>query len=55
MKDKHEKLENIINTESEDYITKLINEIKKVSLYFKKISIINQKIFYNNKQRHRRF
>ena len=50
MKDKHEKLENIINTESDDYITKLINEIKKVSLYFKKISIINQRIFQNSSE-----
>ena len=37
------KLEEIINTNSKDYITDLILQIKKISTYFKKVSLINQK------------
>ena len=41
----HKKLEEIINTNSNDYITDLILQIKKISTFFKKISLINQKNF----------
>ena len=34
----HEKLEQIIHTDSVDYVSDLIEQIKKLSFYFKKIS-----------------
>ena len=43
----HEKLEQIIHTDSTDYVTDLIEQIKKLSFYFKKISLIDQQYFKN--------
>ena len=46
----HEKLEDLIMTESNDYITSLISQIKKLTLYFKKISKIDQIVFKNSSE-----
>ena len=43
----HEKLEQIIHTDSVDYVSDLIEQIKKLSFYFKKISLIDQQYFKN--------
>ena len=44
----HEKLEDLIMTESNDYITSLISQIKKLTSFFKKISKIDQTVFKNS-------
>ena len=43
----HQKLEQIIHTDSVDYVSDLIEQIKKLSFYFKKISLIDQQYFKN--------
>ena len=49
----HETIEQVIQTTSVDYLTDLLMQIKELSTYFKKISVINQAYYKNQNDEYR--
>ena len=49
----HETIEQVVQTTSVDYLTDLLMQIKELSTYFKKISVINQSYYKNQNDEYR--
>ena len=49
----HETIEQVVQTTSVDYLTDLLMQIKELSTYFKKISVINQAYYKNQNDEYR--